>query len=318
VGRKANKEVAQFKVKKAKPKGIRYRKWQQKQLWEFRVAQVPEAQRKSFIKNARRMQRYAERGQLKNGVFYCKAGKPITEERVAKYTAMCHYMVRKFLPSLALWEAGLVYDDLINQSKIEVFLALLNGFDPEKAVTSTEPDLVKRAEIEARKRANLEETLVQAEQNIVFGRLRSYFIRLCWKYHPDQLGGRSGSLNAMLDGINQEFAAGLYTNTEPGAFKKDHRIKDERQRLLEILATEGPDAVRRAFFELHPKTQESLAEALRDAILSQPRWDLLNEDETKGEDDAVGSDCGEVSGTGASRGAPEADRACEGAARVKF
>jgi hypothetical protein len=123
-------------------------------------------------------------------VHYCKGGKPIDDARVNKYDAMCHHMVRKFLPALALFEASMDYDDLVNQCRYEVFMALKNKFDPALAMTSTISDPVKRAEQIAKKQADPEWALAQAEKAIVYGRLENYLRRTRHNFHPDTLLGR--------------------------------------------------------------------------------------------------------------------------------
>ena len=85
---------------------------------------------------------------MTRGVFYCLSGKPITDERVSKYENMCHERVRSFFPALALYEAASNYDDLIADCRREVFLAILDGFDPVKAMTSTHKDPAIRKEKE--------------------------------------------------------------------------------------------------------------------------------------------------------------------------
>jgi hypothetical protein len=117
----------------------------------------------------------------------CKAGIDIDDARIKKYEPMCHYMVRKFLPALALFEASMDYEDLINQCRQEVFMALKNKFDPELAMTSTIKDPEKRKAQLAKKRANPEAALAQAEKSIVFGRLQNYLRRTRHKFHPDTI-----------------------------------------------------------------------------------------------------------------------------------
>jgi hypothetical protein len=251
------KEIRRWKKRQGRllrPKKRHLKKAQKKALWQWRLKDKTPSERKRFLKYVRRMHRYLERGQLQSGVFYCKAGLPITEERVSNYQALCHFMVRKFLPALALWEASMVYDDLINQCKAEVFLALLNGYDPYKVLrpASRGPEQLK---IELQK----------LEQSTVFGRLKSYLRRTVWKNHPDQLGGQTWSMNRIVDEqqkdgtARQEFRYGLYTEMETDSLDF---VQKQTDLLVDILESGGPDAARKAFFELDFDRRDLISESL--------------------------------------------------------
>jgi predicted RNA-binding Zn-ribbon protein involved in translation (DUF1610 family) len=123
-------------------------------------------------------------------VYYCKGNKVIDDARVNKYEDLMHFMVRKFLPALALFEAAMDYDDLINQCRYEVFMAL-RKFDPELAMTSSLSDPVKNAERVAKKLSNPEWALSQAEKCIVTERLKNYLRRTRFNFNPDTLLGRT-------------------------------------------------------------------------------------------------------------------------------
>lgn len=216
----------------------------------------------SFMKYSRRMKRLAARGQLRNGVFFCKIGGEITQERLARYESLCHYMILQFLPAKALWEASMNYDDLVNRCRAEVFLALLNGFDPESVMTKI-PRTPEQYRNEIQK----------LEQSIVFGRLRGYLRRETWKYHPDQFGGRSCSMTLILDGINQEFDYGIFTNSEKDPLAPLDLVRKQTDRLLDILERKGTDAVRRAFFELARTDQELISDSLFEG--GRSRWEEM-------------------------------------------
>lgn len=282
------------------PKGLRLKKWQKKQLWIWRVGQRSEAGQKayaryyealkktrapgldkaakkklhrkmtaalsdvyetqgSYLKHCRQMQRLVKRGQLICGKFFCKAGKEISQERIGRYEAMCHFMVRKFLPGMALWEAGYSYEDLINQCRLEIFLALLNGFNPKLFIKGF-----------VRGNFQNDVAIQKLEQTIVYGRLRSYLRRLTWKYHPDQLGGQSWSFDQIIDpngddqGRHQrsEFRFGLYTKNKDEPIIGIDFIRDQKDRLLDILNQEGPEAVRQAFSVLDEESREVIQESL--------------------------------------------------------
>lgn len=208
--------------------------------------------------------RYAKTGQLKNGKWFCKAGRPITEARVHKYENMCHFMVRKFLPAHALFEASMGYEDLINQCRLEVFLALLDGFDPEKAMSSNLEDLEKRKAAIAKKMADPEGTLDKAEISIVYGRLLNYLRRTTWKFHPNQLGGRSHSLEEIEDGLNQEYKNRCYTPSEEfsdAALKKKEQLLD----LIDTFKRGGSGLAKIAFNRLKKEDPE-VAEAILDYL----------------------------------------------------
>lgn len=133
---------------------------------------------------------------------YCKSGREIDNARITKYEGFYRKVIKDFLPGLCLMEASMAYEDLLNQLRYEAFMALKNGFDPVKAMGSTIKDPEKRAKQIEKKLANPEKALEQAEKNIVYGRLINYMRRSRWKYHPDQRGGRSVSLDAILSSSN--------------------------------------------------------------------------------------------------------------------
>lgn len=299
-----------------KPKGLRLKKWQKKQLWFWRLGQRSSESKKayekyfqflnqtrnstrldqdkkkklqqstttalshllqtqaSFLKYCRRLERYAKKGQLRNGQLYCKAGIKITHERVNQYEAMCHFMVRKFLPGLGLWEAGFSYDDLINQLRMEIYLALANGFDPFTVMEEKERTIEE-----------IEKEVHKLESVIVCGRLKSYLRRQTWKFHPDQLGGKTwcieeftcqGMKNSNYDKhVSREFSAGLFTESNAEPLILVDFIRDQQDRLLEILDREGPDAVKKAFFALDTESRDVIQDSLFGSGVS--RWnDLTN------------------------------------------
>ena len=137
---------------------------------------------------------------------YCKSGREIDNARILKYEGFYRKVIKDFLPGLCLMEASMAYEDLLNQLRYEAFMALKNGFDPVKAMGSSIKDPEKRAKQIEKKLANPEKALEQAEKNIVYGRLVNYMRRSRWKYHPDQRGGRSVSLDAILtaSGMNHD------------------------------------------------------------------------------------------------------------------
>jgi hypothetical protein len=280
----------------AKPKGLRLKRWQKKQLWIWRIAQKSEASRQayaeyyeclkrarratrlkqtkkkklqrqttlalsklyqtqaSYLKHCRRLQRYAKRGQLINGELYCRAGKKITQERVDRYEAMCHFMVRKFLPGLALWEASMSYDDLVNQCRMEIYLALLNGFNPKSVMKKRD-----------RTDQELEDELLKLEKTIVYGRLKSCLRRMTWRNHPDQLGGKTWCLEQILnreDACSEEFRYGLFTKEHGNQFFPIDFIRDQQDRLLEILNQYGPEAAKEVFSRMDQESKELIQESL--------------------------------------------------------
>lgn len=232
----------------------------------------------SYLKHARRLQRYAKRGQLVNGELYCRAGKKITPERVNQYEAMCHFMVRKFLPGLALWEASMAYDDLVNQCRMEIYLALLNGFNPKAVMDKRE-----------RSGEQLEKELLKLEKTIVYGRLKSCLRRLTWRNHPDQLGGKTWCYESLVESKvttervsarssyigGQEFRYGLFTAERDDQFFRVDFIRDQQDRLLTILEKEGAEAVKKEFFALDKRSQELLQETLFGKIES--KWSELTD-----------------------------------------
>ena len=144
-----------------------------------------------------------------------KGGKIIDNNRIMKYEKLCHFMIRKYLPALALFEASMSYDDLLNQCRYEVMMALRN-YDPTIAMKSfrvrrvldengtpvvlkvrsggqkiykTEPDIELRQKEEERKAKDPQTALIKAEESIVYGRLNNYMRRTRWKYSPQVNGG---------------------------------------------------------------------------------------------------------------------------------
>lgn len=206
----------------------------------------------------RRLAKYTALHQYKDGQFFCKSGKLISHDRLNKYEPMCHFMVLRYLPAKALWEAGFVYEDLINNCRLEVFLALLDGFDPDKAMTSQIADHAERAVKEVEKKADREKTLRQAEQTIVYGRLEHYLRRITYKFHPDQRGGRSSSIEAITTGINQEFAHGLYVEPAP-----DQGALTLAERLMDILEEKGPEEAKMTFESMDDEHREAVLDYLR-------------------------------------------------------
>jgi hypothetical protein len=281
-----------------KPKGLRLKRWQEKQLWIWRISQRSEAgklayknyyqalkktrsmaglsktakkkrQKKlasslsriyetqiSYLKHCRQMQRLVKRGQLRSGKFYCRGGKEINQERINRYEAACHFLVRKKIPGMGLWEASYAYEDLINQCRLEIFLALLNGFNPHGFIKGVATD----------------DDIIKLEKTIVFGRLESWLRRQTWKYHPDQLGGQSCSFDEIANpnrdtGIDQhssrkEFRFGLFTKEMDSPIFPIDFIRDQKDRLLDILNREGPEAVKVAFSALDIGSREAIQESL--------------------------------------------------------
>jgi hypothetical protein len=204
-------------------------------------------------KRERRLKKYAELGQYKDGVFYCKRGKPIDDARLNQYEKLCYYMANKYCPKKALYEAALDEEDLINRCRMEVFLALLNGFDPEKAMTA------KTEELRLKKLENPEESMDRAERNIVQGRLKNYFRRTLWTYHPDQYGGSSVSYEGMCDGINQEYKNDFVAKAyEPPAYSTN------LEKLLTTLKNRGGPEARRQFFDLPRDDRDRVLSLLKD------------------------------------------------------
>ena len=163
----------------------------------------------------------------------CKGGKPIDNVRIEKYEKMCHFLVRKFLPAMNLYEASMDYEDLVNQCRYEVLMALRN-FDPKLAMQSfrvrkildengnpiilkthkngkivylTEPDEEFRKKEIKRKMSNPEVALRKAEESIVFGRLSNYLRRTRWKYNEINRGGKTVRMGLLSSGVDASLDA---------------------------------------------------------------------------------------------------------------
>jgi hypothetical protein len=214
-----------------------------------------------------------------------KAGNPITSERITKFDPMAHKLIRKFLPARALFEASMNYEDLLNKCRFEVFMALKNKFDPVLAMTSTimrrkldesgqpiptgkldrngrpqyvmEPDEERRAAQIAKKLGSPGEALTKAESNIVYGRLANYLRRTRYEYHPDQRGGRSVSMDGILEGIQREEDNNLFTEAASTATSD---MSDTKALLIEVMEEQGPEAARMAYLALPAFERDRLLE----------------------------------------------------------
>lgn len=237
---------------------VSFGEWKKKKKLEYKVANGLMDQR-SYNKRSRKFAKYAKQGQLIGGEFYCKSGKIIDQERLDKYEGLCHHMVQKFLPARALFEAALDYEDLVNQCRLEVFLALLDGFDPVKAMSVTEKDPVKRERALAKKQADPDAALSKAEKAIVYGRLQNYLRRTRWEYHPEQLGGQTESLDAA-------FADGHHREIDKNYFSFDvcDQTLETKDNLLDVLETYGPERVRDHYNSLDEDARGSLVEHLEE------------------------------------------------------
>lgn len=237
-------------------------RWTRKDQNEWDRLNHLQKEEKHFLRFARKMQKYIGNNQYRSGVFFCKSGKRIDETRVYKYEPLCHKLVRQYFPALALWEASLTYEDLINQCRLEIFLALLNGFDPVKAMTSTIVDPVERLKQEAKKLANPEMALVNAEFAIVYGRIDNYLRRNAYKYHPNQMGGRAVSIDVIIAKVHQEYSSGIFIEPMED-LALSTRAEITREKLLEILEKEGAEKVRELFLDLKVTDADGLLALLR-------------------------------------------------------
>lgn len=192
----------------------------------------------------------------------CKGNRLIDYKRVSKYNDMCHFLIKKFLPALALFEASMSYDDLYNQCQYETVKALIN-FDPKIAMMSfiqkrskdengnfivlkfdkygnpkykLEPDFEARSKKEAEKRADPEKALRKAEESIVYGRIQNYLRRTRWKYNKENSGG-----------VTQLFPDNHYvfglTKTSDINYTEYQSVLVDINKMSEILDVSGKDGV---------------------------------------------------------------------------
>jgi hypothetical protein len=237
-----------------------FEEWKKRKKREYRIA-ANGLDKRSFNRRSRKFQKYAKKKQLVGGEFYCKSGRPIDEERLGKYEALCHHMVRRYLPAMALYEAALDYEDLVNRCRFEVFLALLDGFDPEKAMGVKEDDPKIREQRLLEKQADPEMALLKAEKAIVFGRLKNYLRRTRWEYHPTQLGGQTESLDAsVVDGINQEMAKNHFS------VDVSSETLEDKDSLLEAMDMAGPEGAKERFDLLTEDQRSDLVEHLQEVV----------------------------------------------------
>jgi len=200
-----------------------------------------------------------------NSKVYCKMGREINSSRISKYEGFYRKIIRDFLPGLCLMEASMAYDDLLNQLRYEAFMALKNGFDPIKAMDSTIKDPEKRAKQIEKKLANPQKALEQAEKNIVYGRLVNYMRRSRWKYHPDQRGGKSISLESILIASNNNFNSQSDDVEYFIVHNQNHidttQAENDKAELLKALEN-GKD-VKLMYNSLSKERQEDLLEILK-------------------------------------------------------
>lgn len=211
-------------------------------------------------------------------------GRPIDDSRINKYEAMCHFMVRKYLPALSLYEAGMDYSDLINQCRYEVMMALAN-FSSAKALSSFRtkkaldengspillghkagkplylmvPDEEKRKSEIVRKSKDPETALRKAEESIVYGRLNNYIRRVRWKFSPSQRGGRTVSADMLIESANQEFEIGYSVDPSP---LMEASATMEKEKLLDILENSGAESAKEAFDRLPSDIKASILEII--------------------------------------------------------
>lgn len=211
-------------------------------------------------------------------------GRPIDDTRINKYEAMCHFMVRKYLPALSLYEAGMDYSDLINQCRYEVMMALAN-FSSDKALSSFRtkkaldengnpillghkagkpvylmiPDEEKRKSEIVRKSKDPETALRKAEESIVYGRLNNYIRRVRWKFSPAQKGGRTISADMLIESSSQEFDIGY--SVDPSPLMEASAVL-EKEKLLDLLENEGADVAKGAFLRLPIDMRSSILEII--------------------------------------------------------
>lgn len=209
---------------------------------------------------------------------YCKSGREIDNARITKYEGFYRKVIKDFLPGLCLMEASMAYEDLLNQLRYEAFMALKNGFDPVKAMDSTIKDPEKRAKQIEKKLANPEKALEQAEKNIVYGRLVNYMRRSRWKYHPDQRGGRSVSLDAILAASNShndsdDNSAFIFPDIQESIDR--HQAEMDRADLLR--AMEDGKNVKDVYMSLSKERREDLLSLLK----SSTQVEMVEFDETE-------------------------------------
>jgi len=209
-----------------------------------------DARGKREARRAKRLKKYEELGQFKNGVYFCKGGIPIDEERLRQYDDSCYFMIQKFCPRQSIHEASFDYEDLMNRCRLEVFMALLNGWDPKKALKG-------KCEVSQKwKDENREIAIARAERGIVKGRLINYFRRTLWTYHPDQFGGCSTSYDEICEGIHQEYRQGVFREQDPLAFSRG--VQHQLDGLLLVLRREGKEAAKEKFLHLGEDMREKI------------------------------------------------------------
>lgn len=214
-------------------------------------------------------------------------GRPINNARINKYEAMCHFMVRKYLPALSLYEASMDYSDLINQCRYEVMMALAN-FSSEKALSSFRtkkaldengnpvivgnklgkpiylmiPDDEKRKSEIIRKSKDPETALRKAEESIVYGRLNNYMRRVRWKFSPKQRGGWTVSLGSTnKNNLINEILYDLSCALDPSPLMESAATL-EKENLIDILELKGPDEAKKAFDKLSSDMRSSILEVI--------------------------------------------------------
>lgn len=218
-------------------------------------------------------------------------GRPIDDARINKYEAMCHFMVRRYLPALSLYEASMDYSDLVNQCRYEVMMALAN-FSSAKALSSFRtkkaldeqgnpiilrykagrpvylmiPDEEKRQSEVIRKSKDPQTALRKAEESIVYGRLNNYMRRVRWKFSPGQRGGKTISADMLMGSLADqkkkarlEFEFGYSIDPAP---LMEFSATVEKERLLDMLEVSGSEEAKKAFDRLSEDMRASILEVI--------------------------------------------------------
>ena len=258
-------EIKRSGVKNWKDKG-RVKRWNRKKKKEYALSLMPKVLASIKVTSERKIKKYVALGQFKDGRFYCKSGQLIDDVRVSNYNRLCHYLVQKCIKAKRLSEAAFDYGDLVNQCKREVFLALLNGFDPVKAMTSNEKDPEKKLIREEEKRKDPKKALKAAEKLIVYGRIKNYLRRTLFEYHPDQRGGRTISLEAWLISNPDSNEYHLFDSEKFRKHFDQRLVSDSILRDRDVLMAKydiSPDEARRQFFEMDEGRRSDLEEYLK-------------------------------------------------------
>jgi hypothetical protein len=267
-------------------------------------------------KAAERLGKLSEAGQYVGGNYFTRAGvarvlgywqdgefvepeggheiyfeaRPIDAARINQYSGLWMTEIRTHFPAMCVYGAGWDIDDLQSECRNQVFKALLDTFDPGLAMMSrvdeakTAKDRLKRYEWEKEMAKDIPLHLAVTERGWVKTRLENFLRRTQYNFHPQQLGGRAQSLDAIIEEtVNAEVNTHLVYEATP--LEEDAQKKVDE--LLLVLQELGPQEAKTIFLSMGRSDREDILAAFDRRY--DPRNDLLLNEEALQEATATDS-----------------------------